>query len=171
MTDSMTLSTDTDGTTERQTTRGKTCCFVTHIPNRNVDSSQPQKWAKRSPKNLISPQMVENTVHSGSNLFRANSHNQQRWLLKMYRIQRLLRHSVGDVLFERERRSKRKMGPSLLPDSAHQRSTRQYVRILCNDFSKCSKELLHLIHEVLVNVRILLRHLLRLSASQGFSGI
>ena len=89
--------------------------------------------------------MVENTVHSGSNLFRANSHNQQRWLLKMYRIQRLLRHSVGDVLFERERRSKRKMGPSLLPDSAHQRSTRQSVRILCNDFSKCSKELLHLI--------------------------
>ena len=57
---------------QRQTTRGKNCCFVTHIPNRNFDPSQPQN-GPRSPNNLISiplcfslssttvPQMVEKT--------------------------------------------------------------------------------------------------------------
>ena len=54
----------------RQTTRGKTCCFVTHIPNRNFDPPSTSKWAKESQKlnfdlhvfsfsSTTVPQMVE----------------------------------------------------------------------------------------------------------------
>ena len=40
--------------TAPQRTRGKTCCFVTHVPNRNFDLSSTSSWAK-GPKNLIRP--------------------------------------------------------------------------------------------------------------------
>ena len=59
---------------QRQTTRGKTCCFATHIPNRNFDLPQPQN-GPRGPQKLdfdppvffsfsstTVPQMVENTL-------------------------------------------------------------------------------------------------------------
>ena len=53
MTDSTTLSTDTDGTTDDRQHVVKPAVFVTHIPNRNFDSPQPQN-GNRGPKNLIS---------------------------------------------------------------------------------------------------------------------
>ena len=45
---------------QRQTTRGKTCCFVTHIPNRNFDPPQPQNGPRVfSFSSTTVPQMVE----------------------------------------------------------------------------------------------------------------
>ena len=71
---------------DRQHVVRKTCCFVTHIPNRNFDLRQPQN-GPRGPKNLISvpqcfsfssttvPKMEENTVQNeGSQNFEKYMH-------------------------------------------------------------------------------------------------
>ena len=50
MTDSMTLSTDTDGTTDDRQHVVKPAVFLTHIPNRNFNIPSTSIWAKGSQK-------------------------------------------------------------------------------------------------------------------------
>ena len=73
MTDSMALSTDTDGTTETEKTWYKMLFFVSRIPNRYFDLPQPQNGRRSSLKPNFDPSVFfsfssTNVTQKGANM-------------------------------------------------------------------------------------------------------